>query len=125
MVVFCLLLVMASLTIARCSQYVMSVMYPDTHRTIALHVYSEVYTIGTVTSTSTLKANAGFGLFASQTCSAGWNSVIGNTTPHFMYNEHATWTSDCWGYIYFRFWPIDDQFISFFAYAPYVSFPAV
>ena len=49
----------------------------------------------------------------------------GNTTPNFMYNEHATWTSDSWGYTNLRFWPIDDKKITFFAYAPYESKPEV
>lgn len=42
-----------------------------------------------------------------------------------MYNEHATWTSDSWGYTNLRFWPIDDKKITFFAYAPYESKPEV
>ena len=120
-----LLMVMATLTIAGCSQNEMTEMNPDTNRTIGLDVYTEVQTRGTETTTSTLKANAGFGIFAYQTSSAGWNSEKGNTTPNFMYNEHATWTSDSWGYTNLRFWPIDDKKITFFAYAPYESKPEV
>ena len=69
-----LLMVMATLTIAGCSQNEMTEMNPDTNRTIGLDVYTEVQTRGTETTTSTLKANAGFGIFAYQTSSAGWNS---------------------------------------------------
>ena len=116
-----LLMVMATLTIAGCSQNEMTEMNPDTNRTIGLDVYTEVQTRGTETTTSTLKANAGFGIFAYQTSSAGWNSEKGNTTPNFMYNEHATWTSGSWGYASLRFWPTNDDKITFFAYAPYES----
>ena len=66
-----LLMVMATLTIAGCSQNEMTEMNPDTNRTIGLDVYTEVQTRGTETTTSTLKANAGFGIFAYQTSSAG------------------------------------------------------
>jgi hypothetical protein len=72
-----LLMVMATLTIAGCSQNEMTEMNPDTNRTIGLDVYTEVQTRGTETTTSTLKANAGFGIFAYQTSSAGWNSEKG------------------------------------------------
>lgn len=57
-----LLMVMATLTIAGCSQNEMTEMNPDTNRTIGLDVYTEVQTRGTETTTSTLKANAGFGI---------------------------------------------------------------
>ena len=60
-----LLMVMATLTIAGCSQNEMTEMNPDTNRTIGLDVYTEVQTRGTETTTSTLKANAGFGILHS------------------------------------------------------------
>ena len=110
-----LLMVMATLTIAGCSQNEMTEMNPDTNRTIGLDVYTEVQTRGTETTTSTLKeADAGFGIFAYKTSKEGWDSEKASTTPDFMYNEHATWTSDSWGYTNLRFWPIDDKKITFF-----------
>ena len=42
-----LLMVMATLTIAGCSQNEMTEMNPDTNRTIGLDVYTEVQTRGT------------------------------------------------------------------------------
>lgn len=46
-----LLMVMATLTIAGCSQNEMTEMNPDTNRTIGLDVYTEVQTRGTETTT--------------------------------------------------------------------------
>ena len=45
-----LLMVMATLTIAGCSQNEMTEMNPDTNRTIGLDVYTEVQTRGTETT---------------------------------------------------------------------------
>ena len=95
---------------------------PDADRTIGLDVYTGVQTRGTETTTSTLKeADAGFGIFAYKTSKEGWDSEKASTTPDFMYNEHATWTSGSWGYASLRFWPTNDDKITFFAYAPYES----
>ena len=117
-----LLMAMAALTIAGCSQNEVTEINPDADRTIGLDVYTGVQTRGTETTTSTLKeADAGFGIFAYKTSKEGWDSEKASTTPDFMYNEHATWTSGSWGYASLRFWPTNDDKITFFAYAPYES----
>lgn len=119
-----LLMAMAALTIAGCSQNEVTEINPDADRTIGLDVYTGVQTRGTETTTSTLKeADAGFGIFAYKTSKEGWDSEKTSTTPDFMYNEHATWTSGSWGYASLRFWPTNDDKITFFAYAPYESKP--
>lgn len=119
-----LLMAMAALTIAGCSQNEVTGINPDADRTIGLDVYTGVQTRGTETTTSTLKeADAGFGIFAYKTSKEGWDSEKTSTTPDFMYNEHATWTSGSWGYASLRFWPTNDDKITFFAYAPYESNP--
>ena len=119
-----LLMAMAALTIAGCSQNEVTEINPDADRTIGLDVYTGVQTRGTETTTSTLKeADAGFGIFAYKTSKEGWDSEKASTTPDFMYNEHATWTSGSWGYASLRFWPTNDDKITFFAYAPYESNP--
>ncbi|MCM0340535.1 fimbrillin family protein [Bacteroides fragilis] len=120
-----LLMAMAALTIAGCSQNEVTEMNPDTNRTIGLDVYTGVQTRGAETTTSTLKGTGtGFGIFAYQTSSEGWSKEKENKTPEFMYNAHATWTgessSGSWGYTPLRFWPADNK-ITFFAYAPYES----
>ncbi len=118
-----LLMAMAALTIAGCSQNEVTEINPDADRTIGLDVYTGVQTRGTETTTSTLKeADAGFGIFAYKTSKEGWDSEKAST-PDFMYNEHATWTSGSWGYASLRFWPTNDDKITFFAYAPYESNP--
>ncbi len=118
-----LLMAMAALTIAGCSQNEVTEINPDADRTIGLDVYTGVQTRGTETTTSTLKeADAGFGIFAYKTSKEGWDSEKASTTPDFMYNEHATWTSGSWGYASLRFWPMMIR-ITFFAYAPYESNP--
>ena len=112
-----LLMAMAALTIAGCSQNEVTEINPDADRTIGLDVYTGVQTRGTETTTSTLKeADAGFGIFAYKTSKEGWDSEKASTTPDFMYNEHATWTSGSWGYASLRFWPTNDDKITFFPY---------
>lgn len=117
-----LLMAMAALVIAGCSQNEVTETNPDTNREIGLDVYTGVQARGTETTTGTLKEGVGFGIFAYQTNGA-WSSEKGNTTPDFMYNEHAAWTDGSWGYTALRFWPVDDKKITFFAYAPYESKP--
>ena len=119
-----LLMVMVALTIAGCSQNEVTEIHPDADRTIGLDVYTGVQTKGAETTTSTLKnVDGGFGIFAYKTSKEGWDSEKASTAPDFMYNEHATWTSDRWGYTSLRFWPTNDDKITFFAYAPYESKP--
>ena len=117
-----LFMAMAALVIAGCSQNEVTETNPDTNREIGLDVYTGVQARGTETTTGTVKTGVGFGIFAYQT-SGEWSSEKGSTTPDFMYNEHATWTTDSWGYTTSRFWPADDKKITFFAYAPYESKP--
>ena len=67
-----LLMAMAALTIAGCSQNEVTEINPDADRTIGLDVYTGVQTRGTETTTSTLKeADAGFGIFAYKTSKDG------------------------------------------------------
>ncbi len=115
-----LFMAVAALTIAGCSQNEVMEMNPDTHRAIGLDVYTGVHTKGAETTTSTIKGeNAGFGIFAYLTTGT-WNDKKTEVKPEFMYNEHATWVTDSWIYATSpRFWPLNDDQITFFAYAPY------
>ena len=63
-----LLMVMATLTIAGCSQNEMTEMNPDTNRTIGLDVYTEVQTRGTETTTSTLKCRFRYFCLSDKQC---------------------------------------------------------
>lgn len=120
-----LVMAMAVLTMTGCSQIEVTDVNPDIHPAIGFDVYTGVQTKGVETTTDVIKAaNAGFGILAYKTNSDGWDIDKGNTTPQFMYNEHATWTSGTptgsWGYTNSpKFWPTNDDKITFFAYAPY------
>lgn len=117
-----LFMAVAALTIAGCSQNEVMEMNPDTHRAIGLDVYTGVHTKGAETTTSTIKGeNVGFGIFAYLTTGT-WNDKKTEAKPEFMYNEHATWATDpgSWNYTSSpRFWPLNDDQITFFVYAPY------
>lgn len=117
-----LFMAVAALTIAGCSQNEVMEMNPDTHRAIGLDVYTGVHTKGAETTTSTIKGeNVGFGIFAYLTTGT-WNDKKTEAKPEFMYNEHAAWATDpgSWNYTSSpRFWPLNDDQITFFAYAPY------
>lgn len=114
-----LLMAMATLAIASCSQNEVTEINPDMDRTIGLDVYTGVQTKGAETTTPALKTGTGFGIFAYKTSSAGWSSEKATVTPDFMYNVQATWSTDSWGYNTIRFWPTNEDKVSFFAYAPY------
>jgi len=82
---------------------------------------------------------SGFGVFAQYAGSTAWTSYTDKaTTPfNFMWNQQVDWTegSSAWTYSPVKYWPndnnpADDQdaqgsqkhsYLSFFAYAPYVS----
>ncbi|MBO7067151.1 MAG: hypothetical protein J6W52_00485 [Bacteroidaceae bacterium] len=89
-----------------------------------------------VMTTSTLQST-GFGVFAYQTSNTYPAGGTGKT-PNFMYNEEVTYGSSVWSYAPLKYWPnntTQDQlgvpghattttpndYVSFFAYAPYVS----
>jgi len=80
----------------------------------------------------------GFGVFAQHTSNTEWASYTDkSTTPfNFMWNQQVTWDgTSAWTYSPVKYWPndnnpADDQgatgsqdhsYLSFFAYAPYVS----
>lgn len=86
----------------------------------------------------------GFGIFAYNT-SSEWSTAGSTATPNFMYNQRVTYSAGAWEYTPVKYWPnmtqkgtgdpntiIDGQtgndayassnaFVSFFAYAPYIS----
>ena len=114
---------MAALTIAGCSQNEVTEINPDADRTIGFGYIREYRTRGTETTTSTLKeADAGFGIFAYKTSKEGW--IVRKRVQHpilcIMNMLHGL---PVVGYASLRFWPTNDDKITFFAYAPYESNP--
>lgn len=79
-------------------------------------------------TTETLKT-AGFGVLAYYTGTDKFGTRGENQdTPNFMYNTDVTNANGNWTYSPLRYWPNptdgNDQYVSFFAYAPYVSVDA-
>lgn len=89
-----------------------------------------------VMTTSTLQTT-GFGVFAFQTTNTYPAGGTGKT-PNFMYNEEVTYGSSVWSYGPLKYWPNNttkdmhgasghatittpNDYVSFFAYAPYVA----
>lgn len=122
-----LMMVMAALAMAGCSQNEVTEVNPDAHPVIGFDVYTGVQTRGAETNLDALKKeNAGFGFLAYKTADT-WTNDDATAVPDFLYNEHGTWTTGTpgsWGYINTRFWPTNEDKISFFAYAPYEANPA-
>lgn len=71
-----------------------------------------------ITSTTELKDNGGFGVFAYYN---GTNNHAEENKPNFMYNQNVTSTDgNSWTYAPVKYWPNNtDDKVSFFAYAPY------
>jgi len=106
--------------------------------------------LGDITTTVLKNANYGFGVVAYHTIADNWAGASNTVIPNFMWNQKVTWdgtTNNCWTYTPVKFWPndfstgnVDNQEgtdegknawgsqnggkVSFFAYAPYVDFPA-
>lgn len=90
-----------------------------------------------VMTTTSLQGSAGFGVFATYSDGADYNSAT--ATPNFMYNQQVQYSSSAWTYSPLKYWPnetVNDSQspaatgptgvatadkLSFFAYAPYVT----
>ena len=104
--------------------------------------------LGGITTTDILKgtattigANVGFGVFGYNTGTTPWTDGQTSTTPNFMYNQQVKWntSTNAWEYNPIKYWPngkdaanatnapsntateTGAQYLSFFAYAPYVD----
>lgn len=121
-----LMMVMAALAMAGCSQNEVTEVNPDAHPVIGFDVYTGVQTRGAETDLAAKASGVGFGFLAYKT-EGDWSTIGGDATPDFLYNEHGTWTAGdpvgSWGYTNTRFWPTNSDKISFFAYAPYEASP--
>lgn len=126
-----LLTAAAALLLAGCSQNEIMEMSPDANPAVGFSVYSGVQTKGSEIKTSELKP--GFGVFAYHTGSSAWSAAGTSATPNFMYNQKVE-SSDgaTWTYTPVKYWPKDDEKVTFFAYGPYsgisgsgVTVPAV
>lgn len=126
-----LLMVAAALLLAGCSQNEITEMSPDANPAVGFGVYSGVQTKGGEVKTPELKP--GFGVFAYHTGSSAWAAAGATATPNFMYNQKVGSTDGtAWTYTPVKYWPKDEEKVTFFAYGPYsaisgsgVTVPAV
>lgn len=120
-----LLMAIAVLAIAGCSQNEVTDENPDIHPAVGFDVYTGVQTKGAETTTTTLKAaGAGFGILGFYTGASNWETAKANVLPNFMYNEKAYYKTSSWTYDATKYWPSNsDHMITFFAYAPYEANP--
>ena len=97
--------------------------------------------MGELTTDNLKAADAGFGVFACNTGNAPWDTWKTGTASlmNFMFNQQVAWENDLWVYSPVKYWPNgvdaanasdtpshtatekDVQYLSFFAYAPYVE----
>jgi hypothetical protein len=69
-------------------------------------------------SNTTLEAMT---VFAHYTGEADFDAVVSATTPNFMYNQLVTKSGNEWTYSPVKYWPVQNQKVSFFAVAPVPS----
>lgn len=123
-----LMMAMAALAMAGCSQNEVTDVNPDIHPAIGFDVYTGVQTKGAETTTTTLQDNTkgNFGILAFYTGASNWEAAKASTQPNFMYNEkvHYDASGTSWAYDNIKYWPSNpNHMISFFAYAPYEAAP--
>lgn len=120
---------------------------PKVDEVVPQAVAFDTYTAGTTTragrtgvmTTATLQESlangGGFGVFAYQ--KSAYYSVDAASAPDFMYNEPVKYASSAWSYDILKYWPNNttadmhsnsghattgtNSYLSFFAYAPYVT----
>lgn len=121
------LVTLTALTFSGCSENEVTDINPDANPAMSFDVYTGVQTKGTETTTSSIQAatSDGFGVLAYKT-TGEWDGegTADAATPNIMYNEHVYYNSAAWKYDNTKFWPTNEDKISFFAYAPYESAPA-
>ena len=111
-----LVMAVAALAMAGCSQNEVTDMNPDANPAISFGVYTGTQTRGTETTTGSIETQE-FGILAYATLDADW---AGSTeTPNFMYNQEVTHAASDWTYTPVKYWPNSSNKITFFGYAPY------
>ena len=114
------LLAAAAVSFTACQKdEVISEMPQDNAIGFGTYVGRDAQTKASVTDLTALQgSSAGFGVFAYFT---GASDYASTTKPEFMYNQQVKYVTSAWDYSPLKYWPGDDQKISFFAYAPHVS----
>lgn len=106
----------AALTFASCSNSELSASEENAPKAIGFDVYQgRMPVTRAATDDNSIQSN-GFGVLASRT-SYNWT----NEAPNFLYNQKVTYSSPNWTYTPTKYWPTNDDNISFWAYAPYAE----
>ena len=125
-----LLMAIATLLVAGCSQNEITEVRTGGNPAVGFDVYTGVATRGTDVSTTTMQGTCdethygGFGIMGYYTGSKNWNEAKGTVTPSFKINQKVTYAADAneWTYSPTKYWPNNTtDKVSFFAYAPYES----
>ena len=120
---------LAAVVLSSCSK---NEIIPNTREenAVVFGAYSGTTKAAPITSTTILKDQGGFSVFAYYTGSADFSATA---TPNFMFNQNVTSTDGTtWTYSPVKYWPNNDSNttsgsstftdkLSFFAYAPYVA----
>lgn len=73
-----------------------------------------------------LPSGTHFGVFAYYTGTSNWNSVKGNTTSNFMYNQEVVFDGSSYTYAPVKYWPNNTgDKVTFLAYSPYSATPVL
>lgn len=123
-----LMMAIAALAMAGCSQNEVTDVNPDSHPAVGFDAYTGVPTRGAETTTNLLKdnTNGNFGILAFYTGASDWETAKATALPNFMYNEkvHYNTSGTNWAYDNIKYWPTNpDHMITFFAYGPYEAAP--
>ncbi len=121
--VFCTALT-SLLMLGSCSQSE-EVVSDATKAPIAFNSYLSSATRASIKTIDTLKgADQGFGVIAIKHAGE-WDAITDNTqkVPNFMYNQTVLWDEANGAYTYspVKYWPLDAESVSFFAYSPRVT----
>ncbi len=120
--IFFATLAVAALALS-CQKNEVVVENPSLNQAIEFSTYSAKapQTKGTIVDDNNL-GKYGFGVLAYYTGDKVWSEVKENATPNFMYNQQVNKPdgAESWYYTPIKYWPtMDEDKISFFAYAPY------
>ena len=107
----------AALTFASCSNSELSASEENAPKAIGFDVYQGRMPVTRAKTDGTSIQTSGFGVLASRT-SGDWTS---SATPNFLHNQKVTYSNSNWTYTPTKYWPTNDNKISFWAYAPYAE----
>lgn len=104
----------AALTVTGCSNSELSESEGNAPNAIGFEIYQGRMPVTRAETNVNSIQTKGFGVLASRT-SADWSTT---DAPNFLYDQRVTYSSS-WTYDPIKYWPTNDDKISFWAYAPY------